>query len=111
MSSVVFRPNPAFETEFLSSPSIERFARVLAEAVAAAAEAKAPRRLGFLEAGIEANTWLDGERGQYVGVVFSTDWKTMLIEHGTRRMRARPFLMPALIETVPGARITGGGAG
>lgn len=107
-----FVPNPAFETELMASPMMRGFAGKLAELVAVSARAKAPIRLGILREGIEDETYRDDgsltTAGGWVGRVSSRDWKTMLIEHGTRRMRARPFLMPALIETLPDATIRGG---
>lgn len=107
-----FVPNPAFEPELMASPKMQAFAQALAELVANAAQAKAPIRLGILRESIEATTVRDDGNlttaGGWVGRVESTDWKTLLIEHGTRRMRARPFLMPALIESLPGATIRGG---
>jgi hypothetical protein len=33
------------------------------------------------------------------------------MENGTKRMAPRPFLLPALIEVLPGARITRGAFG
>lgn len=109
---VRFVQNPAFEPELMASAKMRAFAQALAELVAGSAKLKAPKRLGILAGDIEATTVRDDGNlttaGGWIGRVESRDWKTMLIEHGTRRMRARPFLMPALIESLPGATIRGG---
>lgn len=112
-TQVRFVPNPAFETELLASPSVQRFAGQLAELVAASARAKAPVRLGILRESIEGETVRndgfapEAPAGGWVGRVASADWKTLLIERGTRRMRARPFLIPAILETLPGVTLRG----
>ncbi len=108
--------DPAFERKFLRTEPIRALLEPLVETMAQHARSSAAYRKGILRGGISTDVLIDtGARdaggrfasgGGYVGRVTSHDFKTVWLEYGTRHMRAEPFLVPALIATVPGAMIT-----
>ena len=69
--------------------------------VQAQAEAKAPRRTGRLSRDIAHEVKGEGKDiVGYVGVKKSGAFYGLFVERGTRRMRARPFLRPALFNNL-----------
>lgn len=107
MPPLAFIPNPAFEEELYHSEELVAWLMPIVEEVAAAARTKAPFAKGGIERGITAE--VEMVRGQWVGRVIATDWKSKWHEFGTKQMPAHPFLLPGLIETLPGAKILRGG--
>ena len=76
-----------------------------ADIVKQSAESKAPRKLGNLVRSIDKNKVLnkDGKISVYVGIqkneIFSADgYYARMQEKGTSKMKARPYLRPALDE-------------
>lgn len=104
MALVRYVPDPAFEDLIFLDPQMRVWLGDLADEVARSAETKAPVRTGRLAGDIRGSVEADGVR--LVGRVTSEDWKTLLVEHGTRHTHARPFLWPAVYETLPGATFT-----
>lgn len=104
--NVSFRLSPTFEDELMLSPWMRELLAGASEAVKTSARALAPRLRGFLIEDIEADVGMVD--GRITGRVWSSDFKTIWHEFGTRKMHPHPFLFPALVRTLPGATITGG---
>lgn len=105
---------PGFEAQILRSSSMRDLLRGLGEQVLAHAESSAAFRKGYLREGITLEVGINAGRGdggrfvagdRYTARVVSHDFKTVWLEYGTRRTRAQPFLVPALVAVLPGATI------
>lgn len=93
-----FVPDPEFEEELKRARGTKEHVSKLAKDGAAIAERLAPRDTGALAGSIAEHTLeLDAYDG-FVGIIAAKDWKAHLLEMGTSRTRAQPFLRPALEE-------------
>lgn len=103
--AIRFDPDPALENNLVRAAEIHAYLDQLASAAAATARELAPHRTGALRDSIDHDVVTEG--GRQIGVVIVGDWKANLIEYGTSRHPARPFLRPALEAEVGPLRDSG----
>lgn len=92
--AIRFDPDPNLESELARAVEIRAYLEVVAAAAAETARQLAPYRTGALRDSIDYDVTSEG--GGQIARVIVGDWKANLIEYGTSRHPARPYLRPAI---------------
>lgn len=92
--AIRFDPDPNLEGDLAREIEVHAYLESVAAAAAETARQLAPYRTGALRDSIDYEVTSDG-RGQIARVTVG-DWKANLIEYGTSRHPARPYLRPAI---------------
>lgn len=92
--AIRFDPDPNLESELARATEIHAYLEELAAAAAETARQLAPYRTGALRDSIDYEVTSEGS-GQIARVIVG-DWKANLVEYGTSRHPARPYLRPAI---------------
>lgn len=98
-----FELDEGFEAAVLRSEGVRKLLEDRIDDGVRRAKSRAPKRLGFLRDGIVGNVGVEtrgdfAERGQLIGRIASTDFKTVWAEFGTVKRAKEPFLRPTLEE-------------
>lgn len=104
MRGTRFELAPDFEAKVLISAPVAAWLNDLGKLAVPAVRRLAPRRLGFLEAGVDHDVVVDTEGRRLVLRIFNTDFKAGWYEFGTERQAARPSLRPGTATAIPAAK-------